>query len=370
MCENRTMSDQLDWLNIGARLRQSRIAAGFSQEQLAQAIGLERTMVAKVEAGSRRLDALELSRVAAVLGLPMAHFLTRPPEVLSRRTELSEDANADAARNAYLLEAELATWLRDIRQLIGLRVLDHARPVRYPGAVTDGTSARDAATWLRGELGVGNRPLGPLVQVCEAVGQLLLVTDVPGEGASVLDDDLAVSVVSSRSEPGRRRSTAAHELGHLVIGDEYSADLGVHTSREDRERAVDAFAAELLLPAAALREAVPVSALEDTRTALVRLAAVYRTSWSLVLRQAEQTRVIDQRQLFASRVPTRAELMDAAGWAPEPDLEQLRVSPSVAAAVMNAWRQGLITPRRAEELTRGQISADDLLFADDTSGKP
>jgi Zn-dependent peptidase ImmA (M78 family) len=290
--------------------------------------------------------------------------------VLSRRTELAEDANADAARSAYMLEAELGSWLRDVRQLIALGVLDHARPVRYPRAVTDGVAARDAAVWLRGELGVGNDPLGPLVQVCESVGQLLLVTDVPGEGASVLDDNLAVSVVSSRSEPGRRRSTAAHELGHLVIGDEYSADLGVHSSREDRERAVDAFAAELLLPVAAVRETVPLTAPEGTRTALVLLAAVYRTSWSLVLRQAEQAKVIDQRHPFASRVPTRAELMDAAGWAPEPDLEHVRVPPSVAAAVMRAWRQGLITPARAEELTRGQISAGDLLFTGDMNEKP
>ena len=115
---------------------------------------------------------------------------------------------------------------------------------------------------------------------------------------------------------------------------------------------------------------IPASSADSTRTALVRLAAVYRTSWSLVLRQAEHAKVINQRHVFASRVPTRAELMDAVGWAPEPDLEQLRVSPSVAAAVMKAWRQGLITPARAEELTRGQISAHDLIFVGGASEKP
>lgn len=366
------MTDQLDWADIGARLRQSRIAKGFSQEQLARAVGLERTMVVKAESGSRRLDALELSRVASVLGLPMAHFLTRPPDVLSRRTELADDANTDAARSSYLLEAELASWLRDVRQLIDLDVLSHVNPIRFPGSVTNAEDARSAATWLREELGAGHEPIGPLLQVCEAAGQLLLVADVPGEGASVLDDDLAVCVVSSRSEPGRRRSTAAHELGHLILGDEYSTDLGVHSSREDRERAVDAFAAEFLLPAAAVCQAGPLEAQETARAALVHVAAVYRTSWSLTLRQAELAQAIDieQRQRLASRVPTRAELMDAAGWAPEPDLDRLRVSPSVAAAVMEAWRRGLITPTRAAELTRGQIGADDLTSAVDDGDAP
>ena len=370
MCENRTMTDQLDWADIGARLRQSRIAAGLSQEQLARAVGLERTMVVKAESGGRRLDALELSRIGSVLELPIAHFLVRPPDVLSRRTELADDAHTDPARNSYLLETELASWLRDVRQLIELDVLNHVDPLRFPGAVTDAEDARRAARWLREELGAGDEPIGPLLHVSEVAGQLLLVADVPGEGASVLDDDLAVCVVSSRSEPGRRRSTAAHELGHLVIGDEYSTDLGIHSSREDRERAVDAFAAEFLLPAAAVRQAGPFSSQGTARTALVHLAAVYRTSWSLTLRQAELAQAIDQRQRFASRVPTRAELMDAADWAPEPDLEGLRVSPSVAAAVMEAWRRGLITPTRAAELTRGQISADDLTSAADDGGVP
>lgn len=364
------MADQLDWSDIGARLRQSRIAAGLSQEQLAQAVGLERTMVAKAEGGTRRLDALELSKVATVLGLPMAHFLTKPPAVLSRRTELAEDTDADAARSSYLLEAELASWLRDTRQLIDLGTLSHAAPIRYPGAVADALGARAAATWLRGELGAGLEPLGPLLRVSESAGQLLLVADVPGEGASVFDGDLAVCVVSGRSEPGRRRSTAAHELGHLVIGDEYSTDLGAHASRADRERAVDAFAAELLLPLDALRRAGPFPSTESIRTALVRLAAIYRASWSLVLRQAELAKIIDRRQAFMSHVPTRAELMDAAGWAPEPDLEALRVSPSVAAAAMEAWRRGLITPARAAEITRGQISADDLVRAADDGEAP
>jgi transcriptional regulator with XRE-family HTH domain/Zn-dependent peptidase ImmA (M78 family) len=364
------MTDLLDWVEIGARLRQARMAAGLSQEQLAKAIGLERTMVVKAEGGSRRLDALELSRVAAALKLPLAHFLTRAPEVLSRRTELVDDTDTDTARNAYLLEAELASWLRDVRQLINLGVLDHGKPLRYPGAVTSTADAREAAIWLRQELAVGRKPLGPLIQVSERAGQLLLVADSPGEGASVLDGDLAVCVVSRLNDPGRRRSTAAHELGHFVIGDEYSTDLGVHSSREDRERTVDAFAAELLLPTAVVRDAGDFSAMEDARTALVRLAAVYRTSWSMVLHQAEQAKVIDQRHRFASRVPTRAELMDAAGWVPEPDLEHVRVPPSVATAVMEAWRRGLITPGRASELTRSQIGANDLIAAVDDGEAP
>lgn len=357
------MVNRLDWIDIGARLRQARLAAGLSQEELGSAIGLERTMIVKAESGGRRLDALELARIAATLRLPIAHFLTPAPPVLSRRASFTEDIDTDADRNTYKLEAELASWLRDLRQLIDLGLLHQAPPLHYPRPVATDDDARDAAIWLRAELGAGSKPLGPLIQLCEQAGQLLLVTDVPGEGASVLDEDLAVAIVSLQSEPGRRRATAAHELGHLIIGDEYSTDLGIHSSRDEREGAVDAFAAELLVPAATVREAVSGSGfktLDDIRTGLVKVAAVYRASWSLVLRQAIHAEAIDERQPLASRAPTRAELMDAVGWTPAPDLYDVRVPPSVASAVMAGVRQGLITPQRATEISRGQISASDL----------
>lgn len=361
------MANQLDWIEVGTRLREARLAAGLSQEQLAANVGLERTMVVKAEGGVRRLDALELSRIAAALNLPLAHFLAPTPPVLSRRTELVEDSETDAARHAYRLDTELAAWIRDLEQLIGLGLLKRKPLLRYPGVVAKAEDARDAARWLRQRLDVGQGPLGPLIQFSEQVGQFLLVTDVPGNGASAVEGDLAAAVISLRGEPGRRRATAAHELGHLVIGDEYSADLGVHASREERERVVDAFAGELLVPSDAVRKTVhDTSSLDDIRTSLVKIAANYRASWGMVLHQAVLAKVVDRQQRLAARIPTHTELMDAVGWTPEPDLGSVRVPPTVATAVMTAFRKGLVTPQRAEELTRGQVVAADLTdMADD-----
>ena len=355
------MANQLDWIEVGTRLREARLAAGLSQEQLAADVGLERTMIVKAEGGVRRLDALELSRIAVALNLPLAHFLLPTPPVLSRRTALLEDSETDAARDAYRLDAELAAWIRDLEQLIDVGLLKRETLLRYPRAVTRAEDARKAARWLRQQLDVGQEPLGPLIQLSERVGQFLLVADVPGDGASVVEGDLAAAVVSLRGEPGRRRATAAHELGHLVIGDEYSADLGVHASRDEREQVVDAFAGELLVPSDAVREAVrDTSSLDGIRASLVKVAAIYRASWGMVLRQAVLAEVVDRPQPLASRVPTRTELMDSVGWTPEPDLSSVRVPPTVATAVMTAFRKGLVTPQRAEELTRGQIAAADL----------
>jgi Zn-dependent peptidase ImmA (M78 family)/transcriptional regulator with XRE-family HTH domain len=365
------MTDQLKWQEIGARLRQARLAAGYSQEELGRLIGLEANKIAKTESGVRHLQALELTQLTAVLGVPMSYFLAQPPAVLSHRTELVDEQDTDAARDTFRLETELAAWLRDVRQLMELGTLPRTPPLRFGQPVRDADVARVAASWLRGHLGLSVDPLGTLVEVAERAGQFILATDIRGEGASLIDGDVAVAIVSTHADPARRRATAAHELGHMVLGDEYSTDLGVHSSREQREQVIDAFAAEFLIPAAVFHK-VELTGPEDAiRRELIKLSAQYRVSWSLTLRQAVQAACIEDRMrtgYLMSRAPTRAEIMQAVGWAPQPDFESIRVPPSVANAVLTAVQQHRITPKRAAELTRGQIDEADLLSGLDVGG--
>lgn len=343
----------------------------MSQTDLAREVGLDRTMLAKIEAGARRVDALELARLSATLGVPMEQFLEDRPLVLSRRAQLADQAQTDAAQDAYRLEAKLLQWREDVRQLVEMGLLHPAQPMTYEHPVEDQLAARDAARWLRSKIGNALDPIDTVMTVCEQAGQLVLVADLPGEGASLLDGELAVAVVSMMSDPGRRRATAAHELGHLVLGDEYSSDLGVATSREDREKVVDVFAAELLVPGDVFVRGFPGED-ADLRTWLIGIAARYRTSWSMAIRQAESVGLIDAataRRLRAAN-PTRAEFMEALGWTPQTDLESVTVPPGYAHAVMQAWSKNLITSERAVELMHGQITRDDLPARDDSGLAP
>lgn len=365
------MADAAGWSAIGDRVRRARLAADLSQADLGGAVGLDRTMIAKIESGSRRLDALELTRLAAALDVAIDDLLNAPPAVLSRRSPPAEDLDTDVARNAHRLEAALAAWLRDVRQMSETDLLRPPNPVQYSKPVTSTEDAKAAALWLRQRLGYGLEPLTTVMELCEKAGQFLLVIDLPGQGASVVDGDVAVAVVSRRLDPGRRRSTAAHELGHLVIGDEYSTDLGVSASRNERESVVDAFASELLLPRDALARFAGTPD-EPVRERLIRTAASYRTSWSLVVNQAISAKCVDpaDRQRLLRNNPTHVEFMDAVGWAPQPDLDSVRVPPSYAHAVVGSWRRGLITRTRAVELMHGQIKDSDLPVLDDTDVFP
>jgi transcriptional regulator with XRE-family HTH domain len=356
------MGGSSEWTDVGERMRVVRLAAGLTQEELGAKAGLDRTMIVKIESGSRRIDAMELIRLSSALQVPVDFLLRSTPLVLSHRAGvLAEEAETEVARESGRLDLALVAWLHDVQQIVELDVLQPEPLLRARSTVDSEPAARDLAAWVREQLGLGSEAIDSLVELCERAGQYVLVANVPGEGASMVDGDIAVAVVSLQGEPGRRRATAAHELGHLVIGDEYSSDLGVHTSRAGREALLDAFAAELLLPSRVLIEERGGSE-AITREQLIGLAARYRTSWSLAIRQAAQAGVLsaDERRDWGRSSPTRSEFMEAVGWAPQPDLEAIRVPPRYAHAVMEAWRKGALTSTRTVELMYGQITVADL----------
>jgi transcriptional regulator with XRE-family HTH domain len=61
-------------LSVGARLRQARLLAGASQEDVGAAIGVSFQAVQKYENGENRLSAGRLAAAAKYLGVPMSFF--------------------------------------------------------------------------------------------------------------------------------------------------------------------------------------------------------------------------------------------------------------------------------------------------------
>ena len=61
-------------LSVGGRLRQARLLAGASQEEVGNAIGVSFQAVQKYENGENRLSAGRLAAAAKFLGVPMSFF--------------------------------------------------------------------------------------------------------------------------------------------------------------------------------------------------------------------------------------------------------------------------------------------------------
>lgn len=65
--------DQL--IQFGMAVRKLRKGKGISQEELADAAGLDRSYVGGIERGERNVALLNILKIAAGLGIPPAHLL-------------------------------------------------------------------------------------------------------------------------------------------------------------------------------------------------------------------------------------------------------------------------------------------------------
>jgi transcriptional regulator with XRE-family HTH domain len=75
-----------------AELRAVREEAGLSQAQLAEHLGVDRTLVTKAEGGGRRLDVVELGAWMTAIGIDLASFVTRLEARWARNAQLTPRA--------------------------------------------------------------------------------------------------------------------------------------------------------------------------------------------------------------------------------------------------------------------------------------
>ncbi len=65
--------DRID-VEIGARLRQARVAAGFTQTELGGQLGISFQQIQKYEKGRNRIGGGRLYKIARVLGVKITYF--------------------------------------------------------------------------------------------------------------------------------------------------------------------------------------------------------------------------------------------------------------------------------------------------------
>ncbi|KLJ03403.1 DNA-binding protein [Streptomyces sp. KE1] len=351
------------WSEVGERIAEARVAAGLSQGGLGERVGVDRTAVVRMEAGDRRVTALELMRLAEVLGVPLAHLVSRAPSALvSRRSALEESAD-EASRARYRLDATLEEHARRARWLVGNGFLRPPEPPPEPPRENGTVDPVALAAAARGRLGAPSGPLGALTDCLEGLGLYLTVVDEPAEGASLLCEGYGVAVISGQAAPGRRRWTAAHELGHHLMQDEYHSDAGVAAGRDAREQLIDAFVEEFLLPARDVRETwAPVAEGQDPRRTLIALSATYRVSWSATVNRARTLRLIDAHEARRQKAdtPVRGDFLAVLGRQPAPDLEIGTTGRRWRQAVLAAWEAGAVTAPRAVDLLNGALAEDEL----------
>lgn len=365
MCDNRTMSrgtinNQAD---LGRRIAEAREDMGRTQAELAVRVGLDRTAIVRVEAGTRKVSATELVAIASALERPIDWFVVEsPPAVVSRRR--------DPAVGGFSRRLDLALehTARDVDFLVDHGVLAYAGRTAHD--VPDSfEAAENLARDIRAEVGQTDGPMLDLQSVCERLSLLafsLALGPDAGDAAYVEVGDLGVAIVNGTTEPGRRRFSLAHELGHHLVGDAYEPEPRIGAA--DTERMFNVFAAHFLMPRSAVQGTWNEFSGRSSRLAAIAVAVRFRVSWTAACNQLRDLGLIDgrERERLVGTDLTKGEMFEfGERWVPE--LEPPAIPPEYARAVVSAYRAKRLTLARTVELLDGTVTGSELPATEETS---
>lgn len=276
-------------------MREQIRTSGLSQHAFALEIGLDDSKLSKSLAGTRRFTSLDLARIAELCGVTVDWLITgdEPRLAMAARTAGGSAATAiQEAKRLQTLRCDMAflgysqPWRpTTVHADTGIHV---AQGVQLAAAAVerlrnDGRSETDA----------------DLAGVIETVfGADVAVADLGADfdGLAVSSEEVKLILVATSQVPARQRFTLAHELGHLLAGDDQELhldeDIYARSRKKDPiELRANAFAAAFLMPEPVLREAVGSRGL--TEEAFAALSCERGVSPSALAYRLQSLRLID-----------------------------------------------------------------------------
>ena len=97
---------------LAERLREAREYLGLSQEEVAQNVRLPRPAVSQIENGNRKVDAIELAKLAKLYQRPVSFFTGEEPVGEAPQIELLKRAAAELSEKDQNEVLRFADFLR------------------------------------------------------------------------------------------------------------------------------------------------------------------------------------------------------------------------------------------------------------------
>lgn len=284
------------------RVRTLIVDSGASQGEFAVSVGLDPSKMSKSLSGARRFSSLDLARIADHAGVTVDWLLSgeEPPVAVAARRM------AGGTTERAVKQARRVVELRTTATRLGYRQ-------RWPEVAFDETGGRayeqgaalaGAAQRAVAEAGQSSVPLQLPDMLEDVFGVDVYLTELGDgvDGLTASTPDARVILASLTQIPYRQRFTVAHELGHLLAGD----DQGIHIDEDIfgpaskkglSEMRANAFAAAFLMPEEEVRESVAPG---FGRPDFARLAMRLHVSPNALAYRLASIRLIDD--LAASRL--------------------------------------------------------------------
>lgn len=382
-------------MTLAENLVRARAENGLGQEDVANALGVSRTMVSYWEAGSRTPNDRQLVVLSRLLrsSISMLTGDEEPAPAPDVATMLLRGADHELPDDALPGIREFVEFLDTYAELAdeakfpirGMRQSPFVSGTGFEGA----EDARRKAEEVRAHLRVGLGPVGDLDGLCELLGVTVYRAPVGEDltrtisGAFLCHPVVGFSIlVNLDMTPGRRRFTIAHELAHALFHSESEKYIVSTAGKPPRERFADAFAGEFLMPTEGIRRVMEEQGfgprIEDP-SEVIQLQRFFGVSYVTALVRLRQARSLTQARFDAFKLVRPVLLARSLGFEigeeeyhPQPHLWRLeRFPPRFRRLLRHAVGTGVISVPSAAALTR--LSVDEvaeLVSADVTESEP
>lgn len=351
---------------LSTQLARAREATGYSQEQAAAALGVNRAMVSYWESGSRVPNDRQLVALARIYRVTAGQL--QSDEELYPRLDLanmmfrSEAGIPESARPGIQDFISFLDTYAKLASETGTRIHGlAASPFINRSEFTSGEDVRRKAEAVRSHLRLGIGPISDIDWVCEMLGVTVFRAELGSDlktvpsGVFVKHQDVGFSVLVNLSmTPGRRRFTIAHELAHALFhSDEKHAYVVSLPTQSPHEKFADAFAGEFLMPAEGIRGFMEENGMGRTivdPSEVIHLQRYFKVSFPTALLRLRQLRILSSH-LFNDYKRIRPVLL-ARSLGYEVDGEEIVQNP-------DTWRV-IRFPRRFIQMLRNAIMHDVL----------
>ncbi len=260
---------------VGKRLREAREAAGLTQQQAADWLGIRRPAIAEIESGKRAVKSDELARLSSLYGRSLSWLAvgeTGPEELVTAALFRAGDSVDPTLRREASLMARRCHLLAKVEHSLGqTRTTTQTRRYVDETALLDQTRAyehgRAVAYQERDRLGLGmTAPLRDPWGIVEGAGLHVLLLHL-GSNHHVdgiftrLANDKACVGVNVDKWVFRQVFTVVHEYAHAILDSGLQSELcdtsqGWRPAEQhlyaNRELRANQFAAVFLVPQEAL----------------------------------------------------------------------------------------------------------------------
>lgn len=243
---------------LGYRIKEARIARGYSMQELSDSIGVTKQSLSKYENDLTNVSADIAFRISNVLDLPIEFFMKERIDKVERFDEkpiffrslraTSKKVKESLSQNLKFIEE----FYEYFSMFIDFPCFDFKElNENYKIGLTD-NEIENIAAKTREKLGLNDGPIANLTRTLEENGIIItrieLKTHKVDAFSNITSNGIPIIILGSdKNSAVRSRMDLAHELGHIVLHSHLSKDIVIKNHNIIEEEAKK-FASCFLLP--------------------------------------------------------------------------------------------------------------------------